>query len=330
MARVLLSAPANKAWATGPHLGVALRDLGHEVRLADFRSTPEPDAALLRAADEFAPEIHVMWKGDILDPDTLRALSKRGVYNVFWHSDATVPDWLPPLAKACDLSCVQAHGMLDAFREAGIERPEWLMEGVTPSCFAHGELTEAERRRYACDVVLIGTLGHRPDYRRRIHALDRLAREGFRVRWYGRRLPLRLSSLRDWLSPVGRTWRGRVAGARYAKVCHCAKSLLTLPFAPEIPGGLSNRAFMVTALGTFYLSLYREGMEEFFELGKEIVVFRDLDEMVDKARYYLAHDAERQAIAAAAGQRRTLDNYTNQHTFRRLFRLIAERGGPEV
>ena len=86
---------------------------------------------------------------------------------------------------------------------------------------------------------------------------------------------------------------------------------------------------MFTGLGAFYLSLYKAGMEEFFELGREVAVFRNEDEMRRKVQYYLARLEEREAMARA-GQRRTLANYTNQHAFRRLFRMIADRGGPLV
>ena len=329
MARVLLSASAKRPWSSGRPLEVAVRDLGHDVRLFDFRSAPQPNAALITLAESFRPDIHVMRKGDTLNPKTLRALSARGIYNVFWHSDADFPSWLPPLASACDLCCVQSRGMFDEFRRIGIDDPHWLMEGVTPSCFEYDEITPAERRRYQCDVGLIGTVSHRPGYTQRLDALNRLAREGLKVRWWGRRLPLRLSALRQWLSPAGRAWGGRVWGPTFAKACHCSSILLTLPRAPLVAGGLSNRAFMATAQGVFYLSLYRQGIEEFFELDREIVVFHDEDEMVEKVRYYLTHEAERKTIAEA-GRRRTLAHYTNQHTFRRLFRLVAEHGGPKI
>lgn len=330
MARVLLSAPANKPWCTGPHLEAALRELGCEVRLVDFRSARRPDDELVGAAAALEPALHVMWKGEVYSPATLRTLAARGIYQVVWQPDALVPPWLPPLAEVADLCCVQSRGMLPALRAAGIADPQWLMEGVTPSCFACGELSAADRRRFGCEVVLIGTVSHKPGYRRRAAALNRLAREGVRVRWWGRRLPLRLGALREWLAPVGRAWGGgKVWGGSYAKACRCARVFLAVPFAPDIPGGLSTRAFMATALGTLYLSLYRAGMEEFFELGEEVAVFHDDDEMVAQVRHYLAHAAERQAVAAA-GQRRTLACYTNHHAFRRLFRIVAERGGPDL
>ena len=122
-----------------------------------------------------------------------------------------------------------------------------------------------------------------------------------------------VTAIRDWLSPAFRAYGGsRIWDAAYAKACSCARIFLALPSRPEVNGGLSNRAFMATGLGAFYLSLYRNGMEDFFEIGREVAVFHDLDEMVQKVKYYLANEAERQAIAQA-GQERTLKDYTNYY-----------------
>lgn len=329
LSRVLLSAPDNRPWMYGRHLLVALRELGHDAELFDFRGVRRPDAGVLRAADAFRPQLHVIWKGERYQPETIRSLRDRGIYTVLWHSDDNVPTWLPPLAQASDLCCVQSAGMLPALRAAGIDSPEQLLEGITPSCFSYDRISRADHRRYDCEVVFIGTMGRRPHYLRRISAVDRLIREGIRVRWWGRSLPFRLTAPRDWFSPVRRAWGGgRVWGAAYAKACHCAKIMLALPAWPDLPSGLSKGAFIATGLGAFYLSLYRNGMEEYFELGREVAVFHNEDEMVEQVRRFLADDAGRRAIAEA-GRRRTLGQYTNHHAFRRLFDLIAQRGGPQ-
>ena len=327
MAPILLSAPNNKPWTFGRHLEVALQETGRDVTLFDFRNVRRPNEGVIEAAQRLRPRLHIVWKGEDYRPETFRRLAALGVYNVLWHPDISVPRWLPPLARESDLCCVQSAGMFEAFRKAGIEDPQWLMEGITPSCFAYREISPAEQAKYTCDVVLVGTVSYK---RKRMAYLNRLVQEGVRVKWWGRRLGFRLTRLRDWLSPGRRAWGGDyVWNDRYAKACHCAKIFLALPSHPEVPGGLSNRALIATGLGTFYLSLYRKGMEEFFDLGKEVVTFRDEDEMMRKVRYYLMHNVERREIAAA-GQRRALGNYTNQHAFKRLFRMIAARGGPEA
>ncbi len=41
---------------------------------------------------------------------------------------------------------------------------------------------------------------------------------------------------------------------------------------------------------------------ELFEDGKHLVMYKTLEEAAEKARYYIAHEAERQAIAEAGYQ----------------------------
>ena len=328
MSRILLSAPVDKAWRTGPHLETALSEIGCEVLLFDFRSAVELDTQLLNLAEKYKPLVHIIWKGEKYKPQTLQQLSRKNIYNVLWHPDEILPNWLPKLAAVSDLVCLQSRSLLPKLSEAGVRNAEWLMQGLTPSLFHYGALSPADYRKFACDVVLIGSVNRKAGYGRRLDAINRLAREKIDVRWWGRHLPVCLNTLRDWLSPAARAWGGSpVWNVSYAKACHCAKIFLAYPLFPNLAGGLSSRAFMVTGVGTFYLSLYKAGMEELFEFDKEIVVFHDDDEMLDKVRYYLHHDSQRKSIARA-GQLRCLRDYTNQKAFRRLFNLIADRGGP--
>lgn len=330
MGSILLSAPADRPYSWGPHLYRALKDIRPDAAFFDFRSCEDPNGDLLSVVEEVAPLVHIAWKGEVFRPETFRALRSRGVFTVLWHPDESNPAWLPPLARANDLFVTQYKGMMAAYRAAGVERIAWLLDGFTPSFFEYGEITPVERRTYGCEIVSIGTIDRIPQYRRRMYALNRLIREGFDVKWWGRRMSFWRNPWRDWLSPARRAWGGAMVwNDTFAKACHCAEIFFTLPAGPEMSGGLSNRAFWVAGVGAFTLMLYKEGMEEFFELGKEVAVFRDHDEMVEKARYYLEHEDERRAIAKA-GQARCLRDYTNQRLLGDFLKELPRHGGPEV
>lgn len=60
---------------------------------------------------------------------------------------------------------------------------------------------------------------------------------------------------------------------------------------------LNQRVFDVPATGAFLLTDYSPELEEHYRIGEEIVCFGNVEELKEKARYYLAHDAEREAIA---------------------------------
>jgi spore maturation protein CgeB len=60
---------------------------------------------------------------------------------------------------------------------------------------------------------------------------------------------------------------------------------------------LNQRVFDVPATGAFLLTDYSPELEEHYRIGEEIACFGTVEELRDKATYYLAHAAEREAIA---------------------------------
>jgi spore maturation protein CgeB len=61
---------------------------------------------------------------------------------------------------------------------------------------------------------------------------------------------------------------------------------------------LNQRVFDVPATGAFLLTDYSPELEQHYRIGEEIECYRDLEELKDKARHFLAHDAARERIAA--------------------------------
>ncbi len=95
--------------------------------------------------------------------------------------------------------------------------------------------------------------------------------------------------------------------------------------------GIKGRVTGVCLAGGFLLTEYVPGIENYFEIDKEIVCFENTDEMIDKITYYLNHDEERRAIAQA-GWKRATSEYTPFHmlsgVFNKIERDIVIRGKP--
>lgn len=92
-------------------------------------------------------------------------------------------------------------------------------------------------------------------------------------------------------------------------------------FAPRITQ-IKGRNFEIPGHGGFLLTSDAEELDRYFVPGKEIAVWKDTDDLVDKIRHYLAHDAERRRIREA-GRRRTLAEHTYERRFHELFRAIG-------
>ena len=85
---------------------------------------------------------------------------------------------------------------------------------------------------------------------------------------------------------------------------------------------LKARLFEINGCGAFQLSYYVEGLERCYSINNEIAVYADPDDLVDKIRFYMAHDGLRESIAAA-GFRRTMEGHTFASRFREVFRRMG-------
>lgn len=79
------------------------------------------------------------------------------------------------------------------------------------------------------------------------------------------------------------------------------------------------RTFEICASGALCLCEYVKGIEKYYEIGKEIVVFKTKDELAGLIDYYLNHSRERKEIARA-GYERTLKEHLWKHRFEEIFK----------
>jgi spore maturation protein CgeB len=75
-----------------------------------------------------------------------------------------------------------------------------------------------------------------------------------------------------------------------------------------IQSGIPMRVLDVLACGGFLLTNYQPEIAEYFENGRELVIYEDYVDLVQKVQYYLAHDEERKEIARN-GQRAVRERF---------------------
>ncbi len=78
------------------------------------------------------------------------------------------------------------------------------------------------------------------------------------------------------------------------------------------------RHFETLACRTLGMTRYADSLDKFYEIGKEIVVYQDIPDLIEKIRYYLEHKAERQKIAQA-GYERTIADHTVEKRLDQIF-----------
>lgn len=92
-----------------------------------------------------------------------------------------------------------------------------------------------------------------------------------------------------------------------------------------IEGGTPQRIMDIMGAGGFVLTNYCAETAELFVEDEEIVMFRTPEELAEKAAYYLAHDREREQIAAA-GHEKVMQRYTYEKKLKELMEWVEGEG----
>lgn len=207
----------------------------------------------------------------------------------YWASDTHLGyDYRLGMAKKADFAfCAQKQAVEDMKRD-GVDNPIWLPHAVEPMAYPKFDLAS---KKY--DVCFVGHVNSR----NRLDALDRLFRE-FPNFYYGQQL-------------------FENAARKFAE----SKIVFNIHMRDDI----NMRDFEVMSSGSFLLTNWIPTIEELFEDGKHLVLYRSEEEMVDKAKYYLAHDEEREKIAQA-GHEEVMAKHTILHrVMKMLHTALAER-----
>ncbi|KPA11434.1 Methyltransferase type 11 domain protein [Candidatus Magnetomorum sp. HK-1] len=90
---------------------------------------------------------------------------------------------------------------------------------------------------------------------------------------------------------------------------------------PHIDDNFNNRLFEATGCGALLITEHKDYLHQLFEIGKEIVVYRNIEECTDLIKYYLNHPDETQKIAKA-GQKRTLKDHTYDIRMKKTAKIL--------
>jgi spore maturation protein CgeB len=106
-------------------------------------------------------------------------------------------------------------------------------------------------------------------------------------------------------------------------VIKAAKVVLNI-HADSSPIYASNmRLFETTGIGSCLLTDWKINMNELFKEDTEAVTFRSEQDCVDKAKWLLSHDEERNNIALA-GQRRVFSSHLYEHRLPEFLDIIKK------
>lgn len=271
----------------------------HLLRGPCYRAANE---ALLERCRQSSPDVVWVDKGDWVRPETLEALRADGVFLVSHNTDALYyrRGVSIRVKRRLLLATAPCYDVFFTTNDVDYERLQsepWRTLftdlGYDHRRFEPSPLPPEQARRWDQGLVFAGH--HEPHTESGALAL---LEAGLDVHVYGHKGWFR-SRNRDRFGdrlqlPLGNEdYVSALKGARIG-LCWVSKANYNQT---------SARTFEVAGSGTFLLAMRTRQHLECFEEGVEAEFFDGDEELVEKARYYLEHDAEREAIARRGLQR---------------------------
>ncbi len=105
------------------------------------------------------------------------------------------------------------------------------------------------------------------------------------------------------------------------KIFHLSKINLNFTSKP-IRTGLPLRLWDILGAGGFVLTNFQSEIPEYFEVGKDLDIYASEEELMEKIRYYLEHEKERQAIAES-GYRKAKEQYSLELRVKQILKTVC-------
>ena len=275
-------------------------------RSSEFRNVSTPfwlrkvNEVYQRKIDEFRPDLLISLKGESLLTSTIKnARSNFGVKTCLWYPDD--PRFFNSLAKHIaphyDAIYTYSNKAIELYKSIGIDRVSRLPFACDPEIHRAPEV-ERERNGRA---VFVGTFSYK-----RYRFIRKLIKNGLPV---------------DIVGPYWNRFIGKnvISNGVYGK--HMAdlfqRYSVCINIHQNLDYGPNMRTFEVAGSAGFLLSDDSEDIAKFFAAGKEIVLYRDINDATDKIKMTLKGEIDINTISRNA-YRRCQSEHTYDERIRRL------------
>jgi len=206
-------------------------------------------------------------------------------------------------------------GMREKLFYVGAKRADFWPLAVFDAWFDH---SMTEEMLFGCerdiDVIFIGSM-----VRNKLPLLAKVKKAfGKRFRLLGR-ASWKMNAY--WNARFGmQGWIRSIRFEDFIRLYHRAKIGINVHNRGDYTVG-GYRMFELPANGVMQICDGGEYLQQYYDVGREIVGYRDADDLIDQVRHYLRHDDERLAIASA-GYRRVMRDHRMGQRMREAGRLI--------
>jgi spore maturation protein CgeB len=259
------------------------------------------------------PDVLFTIKGETIFPWTIEWIKKRlKIPTILWFTDdpplfERVSQYISP---AYDYVFTSSEHFIPNYKQLGVKNIEYIPFSCDPSFHKKMKLTEEEKQIFGADLCFAGNFY--PDRERILkHLLN------FDIKIYGS----------HWKSfadlDVVKKYNGYAYGENLVKLFNATKIVLNIHSDKVKYDGIKAnlRTFEATGCGSFLLTDKPQGLEDFFKIGKELVCYENLKELIELIEFYLENDKEREKIARE-GQKRAYGDHTTIHRMKKIILTI--------
>jgi len=277
--------------------------------------------ALLARVDTIHPDIVFVIAQAPITPRYLEELREEGVTTVFWFvEDFRVMQYWKEIARYYDFFfTIQRGKFFEELENMGVKHYKYLPLCASPDVHRPLNLSLEEQEYYGSDISFVGA-----GYYNRRHFFKGLIDMDLKIwgsEW----------DMNSALSPYIQRNAQRIETEEVVKIYNATKININLhssPYHRDInPYGdfVNPRTFEIACCGAFQLVDRREEIPHLFEVGKEIICFENIDDLREKAHYYLKNRDKRIEIAVRARQR-VLNEHTYDKRMEEMLAFMVERG----
>lgn len=211
------------------------------------------------------------------------------------------------------------HGLgpaIDRLVERDADRPDWSAADAART-LAASERIEAGELSLVTRAIEFAATRHD-----RIRAARLLFDAG---------VPLRIHGCPRWAealagTPVAACWAGLLADRRASAIAFRTALAVVNLVSRNGRDGVNMRVFDAAACGAVLATNDTPGLHAAFDVGREVLAFRTVDELPDLLRPVLA-DPSRRAAIRCAGAARARRDHTWEERLERVIGWLAERSG---
>jgi spore maturation protein CgeB len=293
-----------------------LVEMGHEVVVFDFSSQGiysrllkklsrerflgHLDRALLKLVEREKPDLFLTIFGFNHGQDVLRRVKEQGVPTAcWWLNDPFQFERSMEKAACYDYYFTNSRGSVPLYAEKGVTNASFLPVGVYPPLHKKDpQLTKEYDICFAGDYKPV-----REEVLTAVASKYRLALFGPWRKKLPKDSPLASHIVSDsFFSPE-----------EMVRIFNQSKIVLNIhTWLGKNEFGINPRIFEANGCGSLQISDFKEEIADFYQEDQEIVIYRSIDELMEKLDYYLANPEQREEIAQRGYQRAHRDDTYRQ------------------